>query len=57
MKGKEKPPKIISTAMMYEWPGDKSPVVMEYCVNDEHEDIIRKDPVEKNGTKANDEVR
>ena len=36
---------------------DKSPVMIEGCVNDEHEDIIRKYLVEKNDTKVNNKVR
>ena len=40
-----------------EFPYDTSPLMMEDCVNNEHEDIIRKDLVEKNDTKLNDEVR
>ena len=40
-----------------ECPDDTSPVVMEDCVNDEHEDSIRNDFIEEDVTEVNDEVR
>ena len=40
-----------------ECPDYTSPVMMENCMNDEHEDNIRKYLVEKNDTKVTDEVR
>ena len=55
--------KITSPAMMEacevinECPDYTSPVMMENCVNDEHEDSIRKYLVEKNDTKVTDEVQ
>ena len=63
MNGKETIPRITSPATMevceviYECPDDTSPVVMKYCVNDKHEDSIRKYLVEKNDTKVTDKVR
>ena len=63
MKGKETPPKITLSSMMEECevidelPDYTSSVMMEDCVNYEHEDSIRKDLVKKNDTKVNDEVR
>ena len=51
MKGKSTPPNITSPAMMevceviYENPDYTSPVVMEDCVNDEHEDSTRNDSI------------
>ena len=41
----------------YVFPYDISPVFIEDCVNNEHEDSIRNGLVEKNDTKVNDEVR
>ena len=40
-----------------EFQEDTYPVVMEDCVNDEHEDSIRNYLIEVNGTKFNYEVR
>ena len=63
MNGKKIPPKITSPDIMEEClvidecPYDTSPVVVEDCVNDEHEGSIRKDLVERNDIKVNDEVR
>ena len=61
----EKPtlPKITYKAMMQvcevidKLTDDRPPVVMEDCVNDEHEDSIRNYLVEENDTKENNEVR
>ena len=63
MKGKATLPKITYPAIMEECqvidkcPYGTSQVVMEYFVNDELEDSIRKDFFEKNDKKANYEVR
>ena len=43
--------------VIYKLPYETSPVVMEDCVNNEHQYGIRKDLVYKNDTKVNDEVR
>ena len=43
--------------VIYKCPDDTSPVVMNNFVNDEHKYIIRKDLVEKNDTKENNEAR
>ena len=63
MKGGGNLPNITSQVMVevcgviYKCPDDTPPVVMEYCVNDEHEDSTRKYLVEKNYTKVTNEVR
>ena len=62
-KLKSTPPKITYQAMMQvcevidKLTDDRPPVVMEDCVNDEHEDSIRNYLVEENDTKENNEVR
>ena len=62
MKRKAKLPKITYPAMMEEFevidecPDDTYQVVMEDFVNDEHQDIIKNDLVEKNDTEVNNEV-
>ena len=43
--------------VVYAFPYNTDPVVMEDCVNDEHEDSIIKYLVENNDTKLNYEVR
>ena len=43
--------------VIYEFPYDTSPVVMEDSVNVEHEDGIWKYLVEKNDTRVSDKVR
>ena len=63
MKGKATLQKITSPAIMEvceeinECPDYTSPVMMENCVNDKHEDSIRNYLVKKNDTKVTDEVR
>ena len=37
-----------------EFPDDTSPVVMEYCANEEHKDSIRNDLIEEIDRKIND---
>ena len=60
MEGKATLPKVISPYMIEEYefidklPEDTTPALMGDCVNDEHEDRIRKDLVDKNDTKVND---
>ena len=62
MNGKEILPKIAYPARMkdceviYEFPDDISPVVVEDCVNNEHEDGIRNDLIEENDAKVHDEL-
>ena len=63
IKGKSTHPYITPPVMMekfevvYECPDDTSPVVMEDCLNDEHEDSIRNDPIEENDAEVHDELR
>ena len=63
MKGKATLSKVISPYMIEECelidklPEDTTPVLMGDCLNDEHEDSIRKDLVDRNDTKVNDKVR
>ena len=59
MNGESSLPKITHPDIMearnviYDSPDNKSPVLMKDCVNFEHEDSTRKNPVEKNDTKVN----
>ena len=63
LKGKATLQKITSPDMMeaFELINEcsyyTSPVMMKKCVNDEHEDSIRKYLIEKNDTKVTDEVQ
>ena len=43
--------------VIYECPYKISPVVINDCVNDEHDDSTRTYLVDKNDTKVNDKVR
>ena len=60
MKGEATLPKTTYPAMMKicevidECTNDTSPVLMQDCVNYEHEDSIRNYLVDKNNTKVND---
>ena len=62
MKAKEKIPNITPPAIMGDcrvldyWTDDTSPVLMEACVNDEHEDRIINHMIKENDTKVNDEL-
>ena len=54
MKGKPALPKL---EVIDEFPDETSPVLMEGCANDEHEDSKKHYLIYKNDTKVTDEVR